>query len=631
METWKKGKKLHNGQYIIESMSLRGGLGITYKAMDVARGKVVALKAIEKVWQNFEQSASLEKPLIKQAVKIARCNHPSLVRVYPEVFQEDNLVYMVMEYIEGDDLASFVDRYGKLGESEALGLITKIASAINLLHQNRVLHQRIKPQNIILDKISQEPIFVDYGLAIKLFAFEGDKIKNAMTDAFAPPELTQEKVKIGAYTDIYSLAAILYVLVTGQLPTPSQFRQYKDLISPQQLSPNLSDRTNEAILKGMSVNPQERPKFIRDWFNLLPLEKLTENKAPTATTKKQPTEEEENPTTSPTNSEISISLPPEEDFIIGDDQVIPLKNNQNPLPENNLVTDSPTIENFEFDSITIQEKKKLFGLVGGIDKQVITRKNKFFVEYLGEGVNLEMIFIPAGTFLMGSPNDDSEKEKDETPPYRVNIFPFYMSKYPITQAQWRFVSNLPKVKRFLNENPSGFKGDNLPVEKVSWDDAQEFCARLKQYTKRGYRLPSEAEWEYACRGGSNSIFSFGNIINPQFANYDNRKNSNNNGGNDDKFDRKTTPVDSFFPNGFGLYDCHGNVWEWCQDHYTPNYTNKSKDGSAFRSQLSTTPRVVRGGSWSLPSNYCRSAKRSSYVADSTYNFIGFRVACILDG
>ncbi|AUC62207.1 serine/threonine protein kinase [Cyanobacterium sp. HL-69] len=630
MATWKKGKKLHNGQYVIESMSLRGGLGITYKAMDVARGKTVALKATQRVWQNVEQGIQLEKQLIKQAIKIARCNHPSLVRVYPEVFQEDDLVYMVMEYVEGDDLASFIDRYGKLSENDALRLITKVASGVNLLHQNRVLHQRIKPQNIILDKVSQEPIFVDYGLAIKLFAFEGDKIKNAMTDAFAPPELSLENAKIGAYTDIYSLAAILYVLVTGQLPTPSQFRQYKDLIPPQQLSPNLSDRTNNAILKGMSVNPEQRPKFIRDWFNFFALEKLTENKPPVPSPEQKKEDNSDDATTSPTNSEISISLSPEEDFIIGDDQVVPLKGN-NALVENTLIPDSPNIETFEFDSVTIQEKKKLFGLVGGIDKQVLTKKNKFFVEYLGEGVNLEMIFIPAGTFLMGSPNTDSEKEKDETPSYRVNIFPFYMSKYPITQTQWRFVSSLPKVQRFLKDSPSGFRGDNLPVEKISWYDAQEFCLRLKEYTKRSYRLPTEAEWEYACRGGSHSIFSFGNIINPQFANYDNRKNVKANSNSDDKFDRKTTPVDSFSPNGFGLYDCHGNVWEWCEDHYTPNYANKAKDGSAFYSQLSTTPRVVRGGSWSLASNYCRSAKRGSYVADSTYNFIGFRVACILDG
>ncbi|MGY6528873.1 MAG: bifunctional serine/threonine-protein kinase/formylglycine-generating enzyme family protein [Cyanobacterium sp.] len=629
MASWKKGKKLHNGQYIIESMSLRGGLGITYKAMDMARGKIVALKATQRVWQNLEQGASLEKQLVKQAIKIARCSHPSLVRVYPEVFIEDDFICMVMEYIEGEDLASFVDRYGKLEESEALKLVSKIASGVNLLHQNRVLHQRIKPQNIILDKVSQEPIFVDYGLAIKLFSFGGDKIKNAMTDAFAPPELSQDNAKVGVYTDIYSLASIFYVLVTGQLPTPSQFRQYKDLIPPQQLSPNLSDRTNEAILRGMSVNPEQRPKFIRDWLDLFPLEKIIPNN-PSAPSVAQKQEQE--PITSPTNSEISISisLPPEEDFIIGDDQVVPLKP-QNPLVQTNTVSDSPNIETFEFDSVTVQEKKKIFGLMGGIDKQIVTKKNKFFVEYLGEGVNLEMIFIPAGTFLMGSPNTDSEKEKDETPPYRVNIFPFYISKYPITQAQWRFVSSLPKVQRFLKDAPSAFRGDNLPVEKISWYDAQEFCLRLKEYTKRAYRLPTEAEWEYACRGGSSSIFSFGNIINPQFANYDSRKNAKANNSGDDKFDRKTTPVDSFFPNGFGLYDCHGNVWEWCEDHYTPNYVNKSKDGSAFRSQLSTTPRVVRGGSWSLPSNYCRSAKRSSYSADSTYNFVGFRVACILDG
>lgn len=610
METWKKGKQLNNGQYIIESMSLRGGRGIAYKAMDTTRGKVVSVKATPKVWQNPE----IEKKIVQQAINIARCNHSSLVKVYPEVFHENSLVYMVMEYIEGDDLASFIDRHGKLPETDALKLIAQIASAVNLLHQKRVLHQRLKPQNIILDRLSQEPIIVDYGLAIKLFAFENDKQKNAMTDSFSPPELGEEKPKIGAYTDIYSLAAILYVLVTGQLPTPSQFRQYKELIPPQQLSPNLGDRTNQGILAGMNVDPQQRPRCIRDWMNLLPLEQLKQSNSPP-----------DNNPNSPFGANIELS--PGQDFLIDDDQVIPLQGNKSPSPINPLAGNTPKIENFEFDSVTIQEKKKLFGLVGGIEKQIISKQNKFFVEYLGEGINLEMIFIPAGTFLMGSSNNDPEKEKDETPQYRVNIFPFYMSKYPITQAQWRMVSNFPKAHRHLKPNPSSFKGDNLPVERVSWHDAKEFCLRLKGYTQRNYRLPTEAEWEYACRGGSNSLFSFGDIINPQFANYDSRKNSKG----EDKYERKTSPVDSFSPNGFGLYDFHGNVWEWCEDHYTASYINKAKDGSAFYSKLMNSPRVVRGGSWSLTGNYCRSAKRSSYTADSTYNFIGFRVVCVLDG
>ncbi|MBF2056391.1 MAG: SUMF1/EgtB/PvdO family nonheme iron enzyme [Cyanobacterium sp. T60_A2020_053] len=617
MSNWKKGKQLNHGQYVIESMSLRGGAGIAYRAKEIANGKLVTIQTTPKVWQGQPHSQDLELKLVKQAEKIARCQHPHLVKIEPYVLQEDEIVYMVMDYLEGDDLATYLDTYGKLDEYSALKLITKIASAINLLHQNRTIHQDIKPQNIIIEKKSQEPILLDYGLAIKLFSYDVRRAKNAMMDYFSSPEISGTGMRMGFSSDIYSLSATLYVLVTGQLPTPSQFRQYKELIPPQQYSPTLRDHTNLAILRGMSLDPQDRPQCIRDWFYLF--------RGDTAPSTPPQRSFDDDATTVPMETvkardeEVISAFAPEDDIIIDDNGIV-LPSVTNAV-QNDL---NPKIDTFEFETFTVIQKKKLFGLMEGLEKNTVTKQGRFFVEYLGEAVNLDMIAIPAGSFLMGSGSTDESKEKDETPQTRIKIAPFFLGKYPITQLQWRVVSNLPRVGRALKNNPSSFKGDNLPVDRVSWYDAQEFCLRLSNLTKRSYRLPTEAEWEYACRGATNTSFWFGDIITPEFANYDGRKTSKDD-KKEGKYDRKTTPVDNFFPNPFGLYDTHGNVWEWCEDHYAPTYLQKPKDGSAFEVKISNQPRIVRGGSWSLDSSYCRSAKRSSYSADSAYNFIGFRV------
>jgi len=181
-----------------------------------------------------------------------------------------------------------------------------------------------------------------------------------------------------------------------------------------------------------------------------------------------------------------------------------------------------------------------------------------FVETVRD-LNLEMVAIPAGKFLMGSPEDEEERDKDESPQHEVSVPGFYMGKFAVTQAQWRVVAQLPQINRSLNADPSRFKGDNRPVERVSWDEAQEFCARLSQATGKAYRLPSEAQWEYACRAGSTTPFAFGATLNTDIANYD----GNYTYGNSKKgvWREQTVDVGSFPPNAWGLYEMHGNVWE----------------------------------------------------------------------
>ena len=237
-----------------------------------------------------------------------------------------------------------------------------------------------------------------------------------------------------------------------------------------------------------------------------------------------------------------------------------------------------------------------------------------------------MMQIPAGTFLMGSPDSEEGHSKSESPQHQVSVPSFFMAKYPVTQAQWRIVSKMSQVQLKLKPNPSKFKGDTRPVEQVSWHEAIEFCARLTKHTNRQYILPTEAEWEYACRAGTTTPFHFGETISPELANYDAR--SAYGDGITGEYRQETTPVDHFkIANAWGLCDMHGNVWEWCQDHWHSNYEGATKHGSAWLTDNSDTPRVRRGGSWGSGPRYCRSAYRDFTYPDNTSFRLGFRVSC----
>ena len=249
-----------------------------------------------------------------------------------------------------------------------------------------------------------------------------------------------------------------------------------------------------------------------------------------------------------------------------------------------------------------------------------------FIQDLANDTQLEMMLIPGGTFIMGSPPEELEHQEDESPQHSVTVQPFFMGKYQVTQAQWRFVAQLPQVNRDLEQDPSNFKGANRPVESVSWEDAVEFCDRLSQYTGRTYRLPSEAEWEYACRAGTTTPFHFGETITADLANYD----GNYTYAQEPKgvYREETTEVGSFgIANNFGLYDMHGNVWEWCQDDWHTNYEAAPTDGSAWLdNKEGDNAKLLRGGSWTYSPEICRSAFRYNYNLDVS-SYIGFRVVC----
>ncbi|MDQ3014210.1 MAG: formylglycine-generating enzyme family protein, partial [Acidobacteriota bacterium] len=303
-------------------------------------------------------------------------------------------------------------------------------------------------------------------------------------------------------------------------------------------------------------------------------------------------------------------------------------------PQHHEATKPDSLLSYDFAVVTLDARG-----------EVVKRRQataRYFKEESG-GIDLEMVYVPGGEFAMGTnASEAAEVRKEierywkgsghwadtELPQHEVMVPPFFMGKFQTTQAQWRMVARWPKVKIDLKLDPSSFKGDLLPVEQVSWDDAQEFCARLAKKTGKPYRLPSEAEWEYACRAGTMTPFAFGETITPEVVNYDG--NYPYAGAKKGAYRKQTTPVGNLgAANAFGLFDMHGNVWEWCEDVWHDSYGgqqgNPPIDGSAWLSGGDSSRRVLRGGSWGYSGNYCRSASRYFNTAGNHNNNIGVRV------
>jgi formylglycine-generating enzyme required for sulfatase activity/tRNA A-37 threonylcarbamoyl transferase component Bud32 len=580
MQHWLAGHKLKNRPYEILQVLGEGGFGITYKAKNLNLEVPVVIKTPNSKLQRDKNYSKYLESFDKEAKQIAKLGinpHPHIVRVF-DYFAEEDLPCIIMDYVPGESLYDLVQMNGALSEELALKYIRQIGSALGVCHQQGIIHRDVHPNNILIHGESGKAILIDFGISGTTQTSRSNRSGN---QAFAPWEQLisfGEQSSKTPQVDIYTLAGSLYYLVTGDTPTPSLARKFNndELLEPKQHNPKLSDRLNEGILKGLEVEPSDRPQTVKEW-----LERLKMSPSPTK------------------------------------------------LSQNTVVFGSRSVELkiFEFDTVKTNDRG-----------EIIKREHhsaRYFTEDLGNGITLEMVEIPGGTFMMGSPEAERKRKDDESPQHEVTVPSFYMGKYEVTQAQWKAVAAMPQVERELKLDPelfpSKFKGEELPVEYVIWYDAVEFCKRLSKTTGREYKLPSEAEWEYACRAGTTTPFHFGETITTELVNYKGTDweyggkvyPGNYAKGPKGKYREETTPVGSFPPNAFGLYDLHGNVSEWCADRYQESYTGAPRDGSPWVTENSNSY-VLRGGSWKHLPRYCRSAVRLRNAPGYSFTTFGFR-------
>ena len=276
------------------------------------------------------------------------------------------------------------------------------------------------------------------------------------------------------------------------------------------------------------------------------------------------------------------------------------------------------LETFEFEVPTLDNRGRV--------RQQRPATARFFPESLGGSEKIELVAIAPGNFWMGASGAESQAESHEFPRHRVTLAPFFLSKYPITQSQWAAVATWPKVQRDLDPFPAHFSGGDRPVESVSWLEAMEFCDRLSQRTGRRYSLPSEAQWEYACRAGTQTPFHTGDTITSQMADYVGTYTYRAEAAGD--YRQATIPVGHFAPNAFGLHDMHGNVWEWCADRWHANYRGAPTQGQPWVGSSRSAQRAIRGGGWLDAPAKIRAASRSGYLETSLNRTIGFRVSTV---
>ena len=664
---------LFQNRYLIISQINKGNMGAVYLARDTRLDNDIALK--ETFFTASEADA--REQFHREARLLSRLRHPSLPRVIDH-FIEGNGQYLVMDYITGKDLEELLRASkGPFPVESALDWADQLLDVLIYLHSQEepVIHRDIKPANMKLTPQGRI-ILLDFGLA-KGSSASLQLSFRAATPAYAPLEqMTFQGTD--ARSDLYSLAVTLYHLMTGELPPIAL--QRKDavwkgapdpLIRADHINPHIPVKVADALTRAMSLQSDDRPQTAAEMRELLreativkivpdvkPVEPVRLPDPPIDVhTPAKPVEDPETlPLQSPQPVEVKNDVPPPR--VVAPEpvrraKVISLKDKDSTqgarkvwlavagilaiatiaiftiwvlkskgtgsiaVPGNTFSTSSvpPSMREFEFETVKLDSRGSVTNKSKG--------KAKSYTEDLGNGVTIEMVEIPGGTFTMGSPDNEKDRSSDEGPQHQVTVQTFYMSKFEVTQAQWRAIAALPKDQTELNSDPSRFKGDRLPVESVSWEDAMEFCTRLSRKTGATYRLPTEAEWEYACRAGTETPFAYGETITPEWVNYDG--NYPYQSAPKGAYRESTVDVGSLgVANGFGLYDMHGNVWEWCMDWYSENYYRESTSDDPTGPGTGSS-RVLRGGSWYSYAQFCRSANRSRYAPTLRSFTLGFRL------
>ncbi|MDJ0693669.1 bifunctional serine/threonine-protein kinase/formylglycine-generating enzyme family protein [Mastigocoleus sp. MO_188.B34] len=588
------GELLRN-RYVVLKLLGEGGFSQTYAAEDVDRlNAPCVIKQFLPQIQGTGARIKAAQLFKEEAFRLYELgeNHIQIPRLLA-FFEQGASLYLVQEFIEGETLYQEVQKQ-PFTETKIQYLLQDLLPVLDFIHSRNIIHRDIKPENIIRRASDDKLVLIDFGGAKQVTQTSLARQATAIyTIGYAPNE------QMAGYpcnaSDLYALGVTCIRLLTQCLPVQDTCGNLQDsLYDPmggqwlwrellKKRGVRISDRLGKILDKLLKNLAKERYQSAAEVLQDLNARDLSQA--------------DSNPVT---NFSGSSSVKTSED------KLYPLKNISNSV--------LPPLESFKFNVVTVD--------AGGREIKRLQGQAKQYREEINNSVSLEMVSIPDGTFMMGS--KEYEGDPGERPQHLVTIQSFFMSKYPITQTQWKAVAALPIVKKPLNPNPSKFRGMSRPVENVSWAEVQEFCARLAKKTGKNYRLPSESEWEYACRAGTTTPFHFGETITTDLANCS--------GADTYAFEPKgkqrkeTTPVGSFeVANAFGLFDMHGLVWEWCADPWHKNYDGAPADNSVWELGGDEHRRVLRGGSWSFSPVLCRSASRSWNEADGGLRVCGFRV------
>ena len=607
---------LQGGRYTILRTLGQGGFGITYLAMQCGLEREVVVK--EFFMKQFcdrvsgtqvtlgtagsrEEVSRFREKFLKEARNIAQLHHPNIVQVF-DVFEENGTAYYVMEYARGGSLADKVAREGALTEANAMRYIRQVASALIYLHQRSMSHLDVKPANIMLDS-DDHALLIDFGLAKQYDGQSGEQTSSTpvgISEGYAAPE--QYRMggvgRFSPQTDVYALGATLYFLLTGERPSVAA-DVVEDGVPVDKLQrAGVSQKAIYTIEQAMQGRRKNRLQSVKAFLNCL--------------TKGAQSGDDSTKTVPQTNWERQSER---------DEDV------RNPVPKDyhtQPTTANQPAKSTKSSSWMIGLTIVLFVFVVGClafkgcghatpteNVDTLTTDTVAFANdvqtFTVNGVSFDMVRVEGGTFTMGATAEqENEADDDEKPAHEVTLDSYYIGKTEVTQALWEAV---------MGDNPSEFIGPNRPVECVSWDDCQSFIAKLNEKTGKTFRLPTEAEWEYAARGGNKSQgykYSGSNDLDEVAWYY-------NNSGS------QTHDVATKRPNELGLYDMSGNVWEWCSDWYG-DYNSASQTNPTGPS--SGTYRVLRGGSWNYNVRLCRVSYRSYLNPANRINYCGLRLGLI---
>jgi len=624
------GTVLH-GTFRIDRYLSSGGFGNTYVATNIQFGEQYAIKEffMRGISQrdnnnttvsvsntdNRETFASQLEKFKKEARRLRKLNNEHIVRVH-DLFEENGTAYYVMDYIDGENLSDRLKRTGNpLSEAEVMQLLPQILDALEAAHKEGILHLDLKPANIMVDKQGVVKL-IDFGASKQQSAQGGATTSTAVsyTNGYAPREQMEQNLeKFGPWTDFYALGATLYDLLTNNHPpmtTDIDDDRSADKHLALPLPSDLSAKTKHLILWMMNTDRAYRPQSVAEIKDFLAKDYV----------------EKEKPKPIPEYGGETIGIQetskPQDESVYGSTPnkkpaTKPRKGNSNSSGPTPLYVNGKRLSRRKLRTASIWGVvivAMVTGVILGVTNDnsngtpsAPTVQNSLSEEKQAIIDNLvnNMVKVEGGTFTMGAtPDQGSDVGDGEKPAHQVTLSSYYIGKYEVTQEEWQAV---------MRNNPSMYKGNKRPVEQVSWNDCQKFIKKLNEITGKSFRLPTEAEWEYAARGGNQS----------QGYKYAGSSDLASVGWFNDNSGGKTHVVGGKSPNELGLYDMSGNVWEWCQD-WDSDYSSHEENNP--KGPTSGSYRVSRGGCWNNFARCCRVSFEGCFGPSDRGSCLGLRLA-----